>query len=84
MRVAGLKRRIDAGVAVPSPAGIMPRDLHDAILTRTAELVADHSRVFNEDSVPPSRTRASDPDWAELTKTNSTACTSCSPKRIFP
>ena len=30
----------------------MPRDLHDAILTRTAELVADQSRVFNEDVRP--------------------------------
>ena len=52
VRVAGLKRRIDAGVAVPSNAGIRPRDLHDAILTRTAELVAEQARVFSEDVRP--------------------------------
>ena len=48
VRVAGLKRRIDAGVAVPSNAGLLPRDLHEAILNRTAELVADQARVFAE------------------------------------
>jgi hypothetical protein len=35
VRVAGLKRRIDAGVAVPSVAGMLPRELHDAILAWT-------------------------------------------------
>ena len=38
VRVAGLKRRIDAGVAVPSVAGLLPRELHDAILARTTSL----------------------------------------------
>ena len=32
VRVAGLKRRIDAGVAVPSVNGMRPREVHDAIL----------------------------------------------------
>lgn len=48
VRVAGLKRRIAAGVAVPSVTGQMPRDLHDAILNRAQELVADQSRTFHE------------------------------------
>ena len=52
VRVAGLKRRIDAGVAVPSNAGLLPRDLHEAILNRTAELVADQARVFAEQVRP--------------------------------
>ena len=52
VRVAGLKRRIDAGVAVPSNAGIRPRDLHDATLTRTTELVAEQARVFSGDVRP--------------------------------
>ncbi len=52
VRVAGLKRRIDAGVAVPSPGGVLPRDLHDAILARTAELVAEQARVFSSDVRP--------------------------------
>ena len=52
VRVAGLKRRIAAGVAVRSVSGLMPRDVHEAILTRTRELVTEHSRVFEEDIRP--------------------------------
>ena len=48
VRVAGLKRRIAAGVAVPSVSGLMPREVHTAILKRARELVADHARVFTE------------------------------------
>ncbi|MBA8796205.1 polyphosphate kinase [Friedmanniella endophytica] len=48
VRVAGLKRRIAAGVAVPSVTGTMPRDTHEAILNRARELVAEQARVFTE------------------------------------
>ena len=51
VRVAGLKRRIAAGVAVPSASGMMPRDLHDAILERTRDLVLWQSAVFADDNV---------------------------------
>ena len=46
VRVAGLKRRIDAGVAVTSANGMGPRELHAAILSRAHELVDDQQRVF--------------------------------------
>lgn len=52
VRVAGLKRRIDAGVAVATPAGIAPRDLWKMILNRTRELVAEQSAVFHEQVLP--------------------------------
>ncbi len=52
VRVAGLKRRIAAGVAVPSASGMLPRELHDAILNRTRELVAEQSRVFADEIRP--------------------------------
>lgn len=52
VRVAGLKRRIAAGVAVPTVTGRMPRDLHESILDRTHELVAEQARVFNDDVRP--------------------------------
>ncbi|MBW4953795.1 hypothetical protein KZW03_30300, partial [Klebsiella pneumoniae] len=52
VRVAGLKRRIDAGVAVPTVTGQMPRDLHESILERTHELVAEQARIFNDDVRP--------------------------------
>ncbi len=49
VRVAGLKRRIDADVAVAGASGILPRELHDTILGRVRELVLDQSRIFTED-----------------------------------
>src|SRR5215203_1326846 len=52
VRVAGLKRRIAAGVAVPTVSGMLPRDVHSAILDRTRELVDEHSRVFTEEIRP--------------------------------
>jgi polyphosphate kinase len=52
VRVAGLKRRMAAGVAVPSNSGMMPRELMDAILTRSRELVNEATRVFAEEIRP--------------------------------
>jgi polyphosphate kinase len=52
VRVAGLKRRIAAGVAVPTVSGMMPRDVHTAILRRTQELVVEHARIFQEEVRP--------------------------------
>ena len=46
VRVAGLKRRIAAGVARPGTSGILPRDLHDAILSTIHDLVEQQSKVF--------------------------------------
>ena len=46
VRVAGLKRRIDAGVAVPSANGMGPRELHAAILARAHQLVDDQQDVY--------------------------------------
>lgn len=85
VRVAGLKRRIDAGVAVPSPAGIMPRDLHDAILARTAELVIDQAQVFANDVRPALETEGIKIlDWAELTDDEQQRMHALFTERIFP
>lgn len=52
VRVAGLKRRMDAGVAVPGASGMMPRDLHLAILDTVRAMVAEQTRVFHDDVRP--------------------------------
>ena len=52
VRVAGLKRRIAAGVAVPGVSGLLPRDVHSAILNRTRELVEEQARIFSDDIRP--------------------------------
>ena len=52
VRVAGLKRRIAAGVAVPSASGMLPREMHDLMLHRIRELVDEQHRVFAEEVRP--------------------------------
>ena len=52
VRVAGLKRRIAAGVAVPGASGILPRDLHEQILAKVRELTTEQARVFREEIRP--------------------------------
>ena len=85
VRVAGLKRRIDAGVAVPSNAGIRPRDLHDAILTRTAELVAEQARVFSEDVRPALEAEGIRIlSWHQLAETEQYRMHQLFSERIFP
>ena len=52
VRVAGLKRRMDAGMAQPGTSGLLPRELHDAMLSTARDLVAEQSRVFVEEVQP--------------------------------
>ena len=52
VRVAGLKRRIAAGVAVPAASGLMPTEVLDLILTTTRELSERQARVFRDEIVP--------------------------------
>jgi polyphosphate kinase len=52
VRVAGLKRRIDAGIAVRAASGLMPRDLLELILTRTRLLMDRHAACFGDSVLP--------------------------------
>lgn len=48
VRVAGLKRRIDTGLAVPTNVGRAPIDVLNDISERAHELQERHARVFRE------------------------------------
>ena len=52
VRVAGLKRRIAAGLAVRAASGLLPLEVLEGIWTRTAELSGRHARLFREEIVP--------------------------------
>jgi polyphosphate kinase len=52
VRVAGLKRRIDAGIAVRAASGLMPRDLLELILSRTRALMGRHAACFGDSVLP--------------------------------
>ncbi|WP_376784206.1 RNA degradosome polyphosphate kinase [Demequina capsici] len=56
VRVAGLKRRIAAGFAVPSATGMSPTRLVEALTDRAHQLMDEHAVVF-EDSVLPELAR---------------------------
>ncbi|MEN0072079.1 MAG: RNA degradosome polyphosphate kinase, partial [Propionicimonas sp.] len=85
VRVAGLKRRIAAGVAVPTPSGVLPRELHDAILNRTRELVTEQSAVFAEDIRPALSEHGIEIlRWDQLTPAECARMTELFESRIFP
>ncbi|MDR2930317.1 MAG: RNA degradosome polyphosphate kinase [Propionibacteriaceae bacterium] len=52
VRVAGLKRRIDAGLAQRGTSGLLPRELHEAILSTARDCTAEQSRVFMDEVIP--------------------------------
>jgi polyphosphate kinase len=52
VRVAGLKRRIATGLAVPSAAGVSPIDQLDTIMKRAHELQLRHAHIFAEQVRP--------------------------------
>ena len=85
VRVAGLKRRIAAGVAVPGVSGMMPRDLHSAILSRTRELVAEQARVFTEEIRPELAAEGIEIlRWDQLTADERDRMDELFAERIFP
>ncbi len=52
VRVAGLKRRIAADVAVRAASGLMPREVLERIWAATRSLTERHARLFRAELVP--------------------------------
>ncbi|MFM2438565.1 MAG: hypothetical protein RLZ55_1388, partial [Actinomycetota bacterium] len=52
VRVAGLKRRIATGIAVRAASGLLPREVHDAVLEHTHSLMMRQARCFRDDVQP--------------------------------
>ncbi len=52
VRVAGLKRRIAAGVAVRAASGMRPREVLSAIWSESRALMERHSRLFHAKLLP--------------------------------
>lgn len=85
VRVAGLKRRMAAGVAVPSNSGLMPRELLDTLLARTRELVDEVTRIFAEDIRPAMAEHGIRIlSWSELSDDERHRMTELFETRIFP
>jgi polyphosphate kinase len=52
VRVAGLKRRISAGIAVRNASGDAPRDVYAAILTEAREQMRQHAITYRDEIAP--------------------------------
>ena len=85
VRVAGLKRRIDAGLAQRGTSGLLPRELHEAILSTARDLVTEQSRVLTDEVLP----ELADKGivilrWPDLTDAEKQRLTDLFRDRIYP
>lgn len=85
VRVAGLKRRIATGLAVPSNSGIAPLDMLDAISGRAHELMHRQSEVFHKEILPGLAAEGiSLLRWDQLTTDERNVLTTYFENQIFP
>ena len=85
VRVAGLKRRIATGLAVPSNIGTPPQQVLADVAARAHELQERHSRVFRE-SVKPALDEAGIhiEGWADLGQSDRERIDEIFSTQIFP
>ncbi|HMG31658.1 MAG TPA: RNA degradosome polyphosphate kinase [Jiangellaceae bacterium] len=85
VRVAGLKRRIAAGVAVPAASGLLPREVHEGTLARTRDLMTRQADCFHDDLLPAMVKEGIDISrWDDLDDSEHTRLRSYFIERIFP
>ncbi|MGZ6830957.1 MAG: RNA degradosome polyphosphate kinase, partial [Nocardioidaceae bacterium] len=85
VRVAGLKRRIAAGVAVPAASGLLPREVLAQIWSTTSELMARHARLFGTEIVPALQAEGIElVRWSDLDREEQKTCKKLFRDRVFP
>jgi len=85
VRVAGLKRRIAAGVAVQTASGLMPREVLEGIWAATSVLMERHARVFRDDVVPALAKEGIDLlRWDQLDRDEQRYCKRMFRERVYP
>ncbi|HNM96517.1 MAG TPA: polyphosphate kinase, partial [Marmoricola sp.] len=85
VRVAGLKRRIAAGVAVRAASGLMPREVLERIWTKTGDLVGRHASLFKNEITPLLKEEGIELlRWSDLTRDEQRHCKKYFKDRIFP
>ncbi|MGN6722355.1 MAG: RNA degradosome polyphosphate kinase, partial [Marmoricola sp.] len=85
VRVAGLKRRIAAGVAVQAASGLMPREVLEQIWAVTAELMERHARLFRDDIRPAlAKEHIELLRWEELSREEQQTAKRLFKQRVFP
>jgi polyphosphate kinase len=85
VRIAGLKRRIAAGVAVRSASGLMPREVLDRSLNSSRELMDRHAQTWRKLVLPALVEKGIDIlRWDELEIDEREEMTLFFKERIFP
>ncbi len=85
VRVAGLKRRIAAGVAVRAASGLMPREVLEQIWTASGDLMERHARLFRDEIVPALRDEGIQLlRWDDLDREEQKYCKRLFRDRVFP
>ena len=85
VRVAGLKRRIAAGVAVRAASGMMPREVLEQIWRVTGELASRHASAFRDHIVPALAEQGIElVRWDDLDREEQKQCKRLFKDRVFP
>jgi polyphosphate kinase len=85
VRVAGLKRRIAAGVAVRSASGQLPREVLEAIWANTRDLMHQHAELFREDILTALHKEGIElVRWDDLDRDEQKQCKRLFRDRVFP
>ena len=85
VRVAGLKRRIAAGVAVRAASGLIPREVLEQIWSTSDALMQRQARLFRNEIVPALAEEGIELlRWAELSKDEQKQCKTLFKERVFP
>ena len=85
VRVASLKRKIEAGVGNVNSAGFVPREQMKVLLKRTHELVERQSKCFHNDLIPElSKIGVNFLAWDELTESEMVYLQDLFTSKIYP
>ncbi|HEX6148863.1 RNA degradosome polyphosphate kinase [Nocardioides sp.] len=85
VRVAGLKRRIAAGVALRAASGLMPREVLENIWAETDRLTQRHAAIFADEIVPALLDHGIQlVRWDDLDRDEQKYCKKLFKDRIFP
>jgi polyphosphate kinase len=85
VRVAGLMRRIAAGVAVPAASGLMPRAVLEQIWSTTSALMERQANLFRDEIIPAlDKERIELVRWDDLTRDEQKRCKKLFKDRVFP
>ncbi|MDQ3156340.1 MAG: RNA degradosome polyphosphate kinase [Actinomycetota bacterium] len=85
VRIAGLKRRIAAGVAVPSASGLNPRDVLARSLAESQSLMVRHGQYLNEHIIPELAAAGIELlHWSDLSPEEQKSISEVYRERVFP